>query len=188
MTRHPQENTGPDDARKAIDDPAVETSQFPPVTTPEDAGDAAADATGTAPAGSAEFDPTLESQSALEVQETPAAPAPSEDEKKDKKSDKKDKKADRKSSASSSENPSVASSLAGTTWVALIVGAVVLTLLLVFILQNLDSVKLQLFIWEWNFPIGVGMLIAAIGGALLMACVGGLRIIQLRRQINHPKK
>lgn len=86
------------------------------------------------------------------------------------------------------EHGEVTKSLAGTTWIALIVGALILILLLVFILQNLDSVRLNFFAWELNFPIGVGMLIAAIGGALLMACVGGVRMIQLRRQINHPNR
>lgn len=82
--------------------------------------------------------------------------------------------------------PTVAGSVAGSTWVALSIGAVILILLLVFILQNQESVKLQMFAWQWNFPIGVGMLIAAIAGALVMASVGAVRILQLRRQINHP--
>jgi uncharacterized integral membrane protein len=77
----------------------------------------------------------------------------------------------------------VQGSVAGSTWVALIIGAIILILLLVFILQNMDSVRLQLFIWQWNFPIGVGMLIAAVGGGLVMASVGVVRIIQLRRQV-----
>lgn len=84
------------------------------------------------------------------------------------------------------EKPTVAGSIAGSTWVGLTIGAVILILLLVFILQNQDSVRLQMFVWQWNFPIGVGMLIAAIAGALVMACVGAVRILQLRRQINHP--
>lgn len=88
--------------------------------------------------------------------------------------------------ADSSAKPSVAGSIAGSTWVGLSVGAVILILLLIFILQNQDSVQLKMFVWEWNFPIGVGMLIAAIAGALVMSCVGAVRILQLRRQINHP--
>jgi uncharacterized integral membrane protein len=77
----------------------------------------------------------------------------------------------------------VRSSLAGSTWVALIIGALILVLLLVFILQNMDTVTLHMFAWQWNFPIGVGMLIAAVGGALVMASVGVVRIVQLRRQV-----
>ena len=77
----------------------------------------------------------------------------------------------------------VQGSIAGTTWVGLIIGALLLILLLVFIMQNQESVELQLFAWSMNFPIGVGMLIAAITGALIMAIVGGLRILQLRKQV-----
>ena len=77
----------------------------------------------------------------------------------------------------------VRSSLAGSTWVALIIGALILVLLLVFILQNMDTVTLHMFAWQLNFPIGVGMLIAAVGGALVMASVGVVRIVQLRRQV-----
>jgi len=77
----------------------------------------------------------------------------------------------------------VTRTIAGSTWVALIIGAVVLVLLLVFILQNGDSAELNVFFWSWNFPIGVGMLIAAVGGALVAASIGTIRIFQLRRQV-----
>lgn len=77
----------------------------------------------------------------------------------------------------------VRSSVAGSTWVALIVGLLLLIFLLVFIIQNQDNVQLQLFGLSVTFPIGAGMLIAAIIGALIMALVGGVRIIQLRRQV-----
>ena len=63
------------------------------------------------------------------------------------------------------------------------VGVLLLILLLVFILQNQESAELQLFAWTMTFPIGVGMLIAAIVGALIMALVGGVRIVQLRKQV-----
>ena len=77
----------------------------------------------------------------------------------------------------------VTRTIAGSTWVALIIGAVVLVLLLVFILQNGDSAELNVFFWTWNVPIGVGMLIAAVGGALVAASIGTIRIFQLRRQV-----
>ena len=81
------------------------------------------------------------------------------------------------------EHREVKKTLAGTTWVALIVGVLLLILLLVFILQNQESAELQLLGWTMTFPIGVGMLIAAIVGALIMALVGGVRIVQLRKQV-----
>ena len=81
----------------------------------------------------------------------------------------------------------VTRSVAGSTWVALIIGAVILVLLLVFILQNGDSAELKVFFWTWNFPIGVGMLIAAVAGALIAASIGTVRIIQLRHQVRSGK-
>ncbi|WP_408925582.1 lipopolysaccharide assembly LapA domain-containing protein [Corynebacterium sp. YSMAA1_1_F7] len=81
------------------------------------------------------------------------------------------------------EHREVKKSLAGATWVGLIVGVLLLIVLLVFILQNQESAELQLFAWTMTFPIGVGMLIAAIVGALIMALVGGVRIVQLRKQV-----
>lgn len=71
----------------------------------------------------------------------------------------------------------------GATWVFLFFGMVLLILLLVFVLQNLDRVSMTLFVWQLSFPLGVGMLFAAITGALIMALIGSIRIIQLRRQV-----
>ncbi|MCX6467726.1 LapA family protein [Williamsia herbipolensis] len=70
-----------------------------------------------------------------------------------------------------------------SAWVGLIVGAIVLILLLVFIVQNLDKQAIQLFFWEVNLPQGVSLLIAAIAGALITAVVGGARMFQVRRAV-----
>lgn len=75
----------------------------------------------------------------------------------------------------------IAHTRAAALWTGLIVGAIVLVLLLVFILQNLDSVPLDLFVWTFELPLGVAMLLAAIAGALVMALAGGVRILQIRR-------
>lgn len=79
-------------------------------------------------------------------------------------------------------------SLAGGTWVALIVGILLLVLLLVFIIQNQQQAEVNLFTWTWNFPAGVAYLISAIIGAVIMALVGGLRIMELRRQVRHANR
>ncbi|MDO4631412.1 MAG: lipopolysaccharide assembly protein LapA domain-containing protein [Corynebacterium sp.] len=81
------------------------------------------------------------------------------------------------------EKQLVKGSFAGGTWVALIAGALLLIVLLVFIMQNQEPVELVLFAWNFTFPAGIGFLLAAIGGALIMALVGGVRMFQLRRQI-----
>ncbi|MFE9575923.1 lipopolysaccharide assembly LapA domain-containing protein [Nocardia sp. NPDC006044] len=73
------------------------------------------------------------------------------------------------------------SSRIGNTWIGLIAGALILIVLLVFILQNLDQVQVGLFFWHFSLPLGVAVLLSVIGGALVMALVGGVRILQLRR-------
>ncbi|GAA1073813.1 LapA family protein [Tsukamurella spumae] len=66
-------------------------------------------------------------------------------------------------------------------WSGLLGGAVVLLLLLVFIVQNQQNTEINLIFWKATLPLGVSLLIAAIGGALLVGLAGALRIIQLRR-------
>jgi uncharacterized integral membrane protein len=73
-----------------------------------------------------------------------------------------------------------------STWVALIVGLVVLVMLLIFILQNLDSVPINVLFWEFSLPLGVAVLLAAIAGAVIMAVVGGVRILQIRKVAKQP--
>ena len=77
----------------------------------------------------------------------------------------------------------VKGSAAGGTWVGLIVGAILLIVLLTFILQNQEKFDLHMFAWSIQLPVGAGMLLSAILGALIMALVGGVRILQLRRQV-----
>ncbi|MDO5029282.1 MAG: LapA family protein [Corynebacterium sp.] len=84
--------------------------------------------------------------------------------------------------------PKVKKTTAGSMWVGLVVSAILLIVLLVFILQNQQESALHLFGWTWNFPVGVGMLFAAILGALITALIGGWRMLDLRRQIRKGNK
>ena len=90
-------------------------------------------------------------------------------------------------SSSTSDTPQATDikrrTLAGSTWVSMIIGALLLILLLVFIMQNQHSVDLTLFAWEFTVPAGVGVLLATIAGALIMALVGGVRMLELRREL-----
>lgn len=70
---------------------------------------------------------------------------------------------------------------AAALYTGLVVGAIILVVLMVFIIQNLDSVPIHLFGWTFDLPIGIGMLLAAVAGALVMATAGGVRILQVRR-------
>ena len=70
---------------------------------------------------------------------------------------------------------------AAALWSALITGFVILIVLLVFIMQNTESTSINFFGWEWNLPVGVAILLAAVCGGLLTVAVGTARIVQLRR-------
>jgi uncharacterized integral membrane protein len=65
-------------------------------------------------------------------------------------------------------------------WVASIAAVVVLLLLLIFILQNDEKVKINIFGAHPTLPLGVALLLAAVLGALLVALIGAARIVQLR--------
>lgn len=70
---------------------------------------------------------------------------------------------------------------AAALWSALITGLLVLVVLLVFIVQNTESASMAFLGWRWTLPLGVQILLAAVGGALITVTVGAARIIQLRR-------
>ena len=82
----------------------------------------------------------------------------------------------------------VKGSIAASTWIALIIGFLLLILLIVLILQNQQSVELNIFAWSGAFPAGIAFLLFAIGGALFMALIGGWRMLELRRQIKRLGK
>ncbi|MFZ2529435.1 MAG: lipopolysaccharide assembly protein LapA domain-containing protein [Rhodococcus sp. (in: high G+C Gram-positive bacteria)] len=75
----------------------------------------------------------------------------------------------------------------GALWTALVSGILILLLLLVFVLQNLDSITLELFGWDFSLPLGVALLFAAIAGAAIVGIAGGLRILQLRHAANRQR-
>lgn len=78
--------------------------------------------------------------------------------------------------------------LSGGTWIALILGAVVLVLLLIFILQNNVPAQFAYFGWEFGLPLGVAMLFAAIAGVLITALLGSVRLFKLSRRVRRLEK
>jgi uncharacterized integral membrane protein len=89
-------------------------------------------------------------------------------------------------SLSSSDQPSSGpypgeqgSRLSGA-WTALVVGVVTLLVILVFILQNLQSVELHFLAFHGQLPLAIALLFAAILGAIIVLAFGGGRILQLR--------
>lgn len=81
------------------------------------------------------------------------------------------------------EPETVGRSRFGGLWVGLIVAALILVLLLVFILQNSQSVQVEYFGFAGQLPLAVAMLLGVAAGALLVAIPGTVRILQLRRSV-----
>jgi len=65
-------------------------------------------------------------------------------------------------------------------WTALVIGMVALVLILVFILENLQSVELSFLVLHGQLPLAVALLFAVILGAIVVLAFGGARITQLR--------
>jgi uncharacterized integral membrane protein len=82
-----------------------------------------------------------------------------------------------------SERPTGRTRISGV-WVGVIIGVVVLVLDLVFIIQNSQSVKVSFFSGSVHMPLGVALLLAAVGGVLLAGIVTSLRIWQLRHRLH----
>ena len=65
-------------------------------------------------------------------------------------------------------------------WTAVVIGLLALGLILVFILQNLQSVELSFLFFHGHLPVAVALLFAVILGATIVLAFGGARILQLR--------
>jgi uncharacterized integral membrane protein len=65
-------------------------------------------------------------------------------------------------------------------WVAGVVFALVLLLLLIFVLENGQVAEVSFFGAHGHLPMGVALLLAAVFGILLVALPGTARILQLR--------
>lgn len=69
---------------------------------------------------------------------------------------------------------------ASAAWFASAAALVLLVLLIVLILQNQQPVKVQYLGLTGSLALGLALLIAAVGGALVVTIVGVVRITQLR--------
>jgi len=65
-------------------------------------------------------------------------------------------------------------------WTAIVIGLVALVVILVFILQNQQSVEIKFLMFEGNLPLAVALLFALILGAVIVFAFGAARILQLR--------
>lgn len=69
---------------------------------------------------------------------------------------------------------------AGVAWAATVVALALLALMIVSILQNQDPVRIQYLGLAGSLPLGMALFIAAVGGGVLVAIAGAVRITQLR--------
>ena len=72
-------------------------------------------------------------------------------------------------------------------WISVAGLGVVLLLLIIFILQNTQSVEVTFLGWNGHAPLAVSLLIATVAGLFLALVAGSLRIIQLRRRVRRTK-
>jgi len=68
-------------------------------------------------------------------------------------------------------------------WVGLIASALVMIALLIFIAQNSTSVTIHFLGFSGRISLAVALLLAAVGGVVLIAIPGTARIVQLRRAL-----
>ena len=73
-------------------------------------------------------------------------------------------------------------------WTGVIAGAVILLLLLIFILENTQSVTISFLGADGDVPLGVALLLAAVGGALVVGLVGIARVVQLRKRAKRVRR
>lgn len=69
---------------------------------------------------------------------------------------------------------------ASAAWVATAVALLLLILLIVFILENSTKIEVQFLGVSGAIPLGMALLIAAVGGGVVVAIAGVARVTQLR--------
>jgi uncharacterized integral membrane protein len=72
---------------------------------------------------------------------------------------------------------------ASATWTAVVVGVIVFIALIIFIAGNTSSAPISFAGIHGHAPIAVMLLVAAVGGALVVVIAAAVRILQLRRQV-----
>jgi lipopolysaccharide assembly protein A len=72
--------------------------------------------------------------------------------------------------------------------IALIAGAVLLIVMLIFIIQNAHTVNISFLGGHLRLSLAVALFLAAIAGALIMAAAGTARITQLRKIMRRDRR
>jgi uncharacterized integral membrane protein len=91
------------------------------------------------------------------------------------------------SAARSSDKDPLRRSRASGAWAAVVGLAVLLLLLVVFIAQNTQHVRVSFLWWSGMAPLAVALMLAAVVGIVLAVVAGSLRILQLRRRVRRSQ-
>ncbi|HKN93714.1 MAG TPA: lipopolysaccharide assembly protein LapA domain-containing protein [Thermoleophilaceae bacterium] len=73
-------------------------------------------------------------------------------------------------------------------WTGAIAGTVVALLLLIFILENTQSVKVSFLGAHGHISLGVALLLSAVAGALIVGLIGAARMAQLRLRARRAER
>ena len=77
---------------------------------------------------------------------------------------------------------------ASAVWVAVAAALILLVLLIVFILQNPTKVEVQFLGLQGTLSLGMALLIAAVGGGVVVAIAGVARVTQLRMNARRTRR
>lgn len=77
---------------------------------------------------------------------------------------------------------------ASAVWVATAAALLLLVLLIVFMLQNSTKVEVHFLGLTGTIPLGTALLIAAVGGGVVVAVAGVARIAQLRMNARRTRR
>lgn len=77
---------------------------------------------------------------------------------------------------------------ASAAWVAVGSALVLLVLMIVFMLQNSTPTAFHFLGLTATLPAGLAMVIAAVGGGIVVALAGTARIVQLRKQAGRQEQ
>lgn len=72
-------------------------------------------------------------------------------------------------------------------WLGVVAAAVLLVLLVVFIVQNTQSVRVSYFGWDGTAPLAAALLIATAAGMAIAILAASLRLLQVRRRVKRDR-
>lgn len=84
--------------------------------------------------------------------------------------------------------PAARPTRASAVWAGTGVALLLLILLIVFVLQNSTKVEVHFLGWTGTIPLGMSLLIAAVGGGVVVAVAGVARVTELRLHARRTRR